>query len=335
MAVIARSRIASGAGGVTERRPTSAHEVEKAILFRIANGTYGPNDRLPTCEQFALELGVNKNTVNKAYRALAGRGYLRTSAGRGTFVVKRASPVDPATAVHGVSSLLALVVQEAKLAGVDRDAFQRLVDETTRRYYDRTSIRVGFIECNHLDATTLSRDLQVALSHPVEPLMIDEVTAEPERYMRAFDILAVNLSHLVVVEDGLRRAQGPDSAEIVGLLLPPDPESLTQVARLRPGTKLGVVCDLAGTLQSLGAMAAAYNPHAKVSGALTHDQKSVRKLVKESDVILVTPSAKEFLLAFEPHVPVIGVTFRVDERSIEQLSERLRAKLRRDLPLAV
>lgn len=320
-----------------ERRPTSAHEVEKAVLFRIANGTYAPEERLPTCEQFARELGVNKNTVSKAYRLLAGRGYLRTTAGRGTFVVKRPGPSEPGTALQDVSSLLTLVVQEAKLAGVDREQFQRLVDETTSRYYVRTSLRVGFIECNHVDATTLSRDLQLALQHPVEPLLLADVTAAPERYLQAYDILAVNLSHLVVVEEHLLRARKPGSAEIVALLMPPDPESLTHVARLRGGTKLGIVCDLAGTLQALGGMASAYNPGVHVTGALTTDREAVRRLVAEVDVILVTPSANEQLLAYHPRVPLIGVSFKVDERSIQQLVECLQAKMRRGAatPLAV
>jgi GntR family transcriptional regulator len=129
---------------------TTAHELEKAILFRIAGGTYAQNSRLPTCEQLGAELGVNKNTVSKAYRALAGRGYLRTTAGRGTFVVKRqvkAYP-DASAAVSELSSLLALVVQEAKLAGLGREQFREVVDQITARYYDRTTPRVGFVECN-------------------------------------------------------------------------------------------------------------------------------------------------------------------------------------------
>lgn len=317
------------------RRATTAREVEKIILLRMAKGTYVPNDRLPTCEQLAVELGVNKNTVNKAYRSLSDRGYLKTTAGRGTFAIKRVDPVDATSAVENVSRLLALVVQEAKLAGVDRDEFQRLVIETIGRFYDRATVRVGFIECNHLDATTLSRDLQVALSHPVEPLMLDDVASDPERYLREYDILAVNLSHLAALEEHLVRPQRAGSAEIVALLLPPDPESLTQVARLRPDTRLGIVCDLAGTLRSLGGLAQAYNPRVRVSGALTTDAAAMRKLVRESEVILVTPSARDQLLAYRPRMPLVGVTFRVDERSIEQLSERVHARLRGELAVAV
>jgi DNA-binding transcriptional regulator YhcF (GntR family) len=118
---------------------TTAHELERAILVRIAGGIYTPNSRLPTCQQLAAELGVSKNTVSKAYRTLAGRGYLHTSAGRGTFVLKRPgrSAPDASGAVAELSSLLALVVQEAKLAGLGRAQFQQVVEQMTACYYDR------------------------------------------------------------------------------------------------------------------------------------------------------------------------------------------------------
>lgn len=322
-------------GDDNARRATSAYEVEKAILVRIAGGSFPPDTRLPTCEQFATELGVNKNTVSKAYRSLVGRGYLRTTAGRGTFVVRRPPPADPTAALSDVSSLLALVVQEAKLAGIVREQFQALVDQTTARYYDRTSLRIGFIECNRLEATTLSRDLQVALSLPVEPLLIENVVAEPERYMRDYDVLAVNLSHLVVVEDVLRQFDSPGAAEIVALLLPPDPESLIQVARLRPGTRLGIVCDLVGTLHSLSGMVAAYNPGVRISSALTTDHRALRALIKAVDVILVTPSANAALNAYAPKVPLISVSFKVDDRSVQRLAERVAARQRAGLAAAV
>lgn len=315
---------------------TTAHELERAILFRIAGGTYAQNTRLPTCEQLAAELGVNKNTVSKAYRALAARGYLRTTAGRGTFVMKR--PVktypDASSTVAELSSLLALVVQEAKLAGLGRQQFQEVVEQITARYYDRTTQRVGFVECNRLDATTLSRDLQLALGVPVEPLLIEDVLAEPERHMVTYDILAVNLSHLVLVEDGLQSARAGDGAEIVALLLPPDPDSLTLVARLSAGTRLGIVCDLRGTLQTVTGMVGAFNPGLRISGALTRDDRALRKLIRSVDLVLVTPSATETLTAYQPHVPLISVSFKVDERSVQQLAARIAARARRALPAA-
>src|SRR5436190_14236764 len=183
-------------GGSPGRRPISWTEVEKAILLRIVSGVYEPGQRLPSCEQLATEVGANKNTVSKAYRSLAERGYLRTRAGSGTFVARRPARADSDRAIADIANLLALVVQEAKMAGLQRQQFLTLIDDTIARFYDPVRPRVGYIECNRLDATTLSRDLQMALSHPIEPLVIDDVIARPRDFMATFHILAINLSHL-------------------------------------------------------------------------------------------------------------------------------------------
>lgn len=322
-------------------RPTSWLDVEKAILLRIVSGVYAPEEQLPSCEQLAAEVGANKNTVSKAYRSLAERGYLRTRAGSGTFVARRPSltdpDADPERATADVANLLVLVVQEAKMAGLQRQRFVALCDETIARFYDPVRPRVGFVDCNRLDATTLSRDLQVALSHPVEPLLIEDVVAHPEQSMSSFHILATNLSHLAVVEQALRAAVPTGGAEIIGMLVPTDPESLTQVARLRPGTRLGIICDLDATLQALGGLVRGYNPGIVVSECLSEDDGALGRVLEAIDVLLVTPSASARVRALEPRVPLIEVSFKPDERSVQQLGALIAAQARRhqDMPASV
>ena len=81
------------AEAVYQQRNAAQQALIDVVLRRLAfkdpnNGQYSQQRRLPTCEELAAELGVNKNTINKAYRSLVGRGFLRTIQGRGTFVVK-------------------------------------------------------------------------------------------------------------------------------------------------------------------------------------------------------------------------------------------------------
>ena len=108
-------------------------------------------------------------------------------------------------------------------------------------------------------------------------------------------------------------------AEIIGLLVPTDPESLTQVARLRPGTRLGVVCDLPATLEALGGLVRGYNPGILAASALSTDDQELRSLLERVDVLLITPSASGRVRALEPHAPIIEVSFKPDERSVQQL----------------
>lgn len=309
------------------RRATSWMEVEKAILVRIANGLCAPGQRIPTCEEFAAEIGVNKNTVSKAYRSLARRQYLRPVVGRGTFLIRRPSPSEGNGAPTEIASLLALAVQEAKLAGIEREQFRKLVEESVGSYYDRTRPRVGFIECSRRGATTLSRDLQVSLSHPVQPLLLERVIADPKHYVASFDILAVDLLHLVTIEEALGKLRRHEHVEVVGVLVLPDPESLTQVARLRANTRLGIVCDLDSALQALTGIVRGCNANLRVTGCLTGDGPRLRRLLAESDALLVTQSATPRVRACG--VPMITASFKVDERSLRQLGRLIVAGIRR------
>ena len=303
------------------KRPVSWAEIERAILLRIARKEYTPGQRIPTCEALAAELGANKNTVSKAYRSLAQRGYVLTRAGFGTVVSQRPLRISLDNALDGITGLLALAVQEAKLSGLDQVQFRKFFDDVVAQAYGQAGPRIGFIECNRRDATMLSRDLQLAVAHPIEPLLIDAVLREPQRFLDEYSILAVNITHLAAIEAALGRQTGERGrAQIFGLHIPIDAESLLQVARLRAGTRVGIVCDLNQTLLSLTGMVDGYNPGLRVDGCLTKDRASIRKLLQSSDVLLVTPSAAERMPIADSQVPIVTLAFRPDARSIDELN---------------
>jgi GntR family transcriptional regulator len=317
------SPIRRGAGSeAATSRSVHASEIERAILLRIARREYAAGQQLPTCEALAAELGANKNTVSKAYRSLAQRSYLQTRPGQGTFVCQRPVRLDTERSRDGIVGLLSLAIQEAKLSGLRPAQFQSLVDDVVAQGYGRRGPRLGFVECNRHDATTLSRDLQVALFHPVEPLLLNDVVGDPERFMRDFDVLAVNLTHLAVVESAIGSVDGEAAAtRIVGMHIPIDPDSLLQVARLRAGTHVGVICDLKQTLLSMSGMVRGCNPGLHVDGCLAEEAAAVQGLVAWSDLMLVTPSALDHVHLDQSHVSVITPKFRPDARSLEQLSD--------------
>jgi DNA-binding transcriptional regulator YhcF (GntR family) len=305
----------------------TAKEVERAILVRIATGKYLADSRLPTCEGLGVELSANKNTVNKAYRSLRDRGYLQTLVGRGTFVVRRPPKQDEGRLQQDLSHLLGLVVQEAKMSGISRIALGELLAVTIDHYYDGGRPRVGFIECNHMEAIGLSRDLQIALSHSVQPLLVDQVLADPDGAMRDFDILALNVNHLSEIESALsRQPPGGGHAEIVSLMLAPDPVAVTQIARFSAGSRVAIVCDIQGTLTTLLAIATTVNPGIVATGCLTTDPAKLRDVVAAADHVVMTQTAKEHLGDGHIHHSTLEVAFQVDSRSVRQLADRIAAR---------
>lgn len=66
-------------------RPLAA-QIEQGLLRLIETGAIGPDTPLPTVRALAAQLGVNFNTVARAYRSLDDRGVIVTRQGRGTYI---------------------------------------------------------------------------------------------------------------------------------------------------------------------------------------------------------------------------------------------------------
>ncbi len=66
--------------------------IADALRSELAEGRYGPGDRLPTETALADRFGVNRHTVRHGISALVDEGLIRTRRGAGAFVA--ATPTD-------------------------------------------------------------------------------------------------------------------------------------------------------------------------------------------------------------------------------------------------
>lgn len=61
-------------------------------IINIASvGAYGENEQLPSTRALASELGINPNTVLKAYQMLEKDGIIVTIPGKGSFITEKSS----------------------------------------------------------------------------------------------------------------------------------------------------------------------------------------------------------------------------------------------------
>lgn len=108
--------------------PLPIHErIAAAVRRAIADGSVGPGDSLPTALQVADALGVHRNTVLRAYRALRDEGTIELRAGRGAHV-RRAAPAEGRLREE-IDALLRAAARE----GLDADQAARLVRAEARR----------------------------------------------------------------------------------------------------------------------------------------------------------------------------------------------------------
>ena len=62
-------------------------QIVQQLQALIMKGGLSPGDQLPTTRQLAVKLGINFNTVARAYRILDKEGLISTQPGRGTFAL--------------------------------------------------------------------------------------------------------------------------------------------------------------------------------------------------------------------------------------------------------
>jgi GntR family transcriptional regulator len=89
-------------------------QIVRQVERQAAAGRLETGDQLPTVRGLAAQLGLNFNTVARAYRSLQAAGVVTTQRGRGTYILEGRSP--PAAARSG-RKLLEALAEEYVAAG--------------------------------------------------------------------------------------------------------------------------------------------------------------------------------------------------------------------------
>ena len=110
---------------VSNREPIYTQQ-KKNIIRYINLGVYEKNSMLPSVRALACELGINPNTVSKAYKNLEANGVVYTVAGKGVFV-KGDSML---TNIHKMAAdEIKNVLKDAKNSGVEKTEVISIINE--------------------------------------------------------------------------------------------------------------------------------------------------------------------------------------------------------------
>jgi len=96
-------------------------QIREQVVRMVAAGTLEPGVRLPTIRQLALDLGLAKGTVAKAYELLESDSVIETRGRKGSFVLEmqRATAHEQRTGLKEAADVLVVV---ARQLGADEDA---------------------------------------------------------------------------------------------------------------------------------------------------------------------------------------------------------------------
>ena len=94
-------------------------QLKQNIIKLISTGILAADEQLPGVRSLARELGINPNTVQKAYSELESEGFIYQAAGRGSFV---SQSMDTAKALNEKKLFdLYVAICEARKMGIKKE----------------------------------------------------------------------------------------------------------------------------------------------------------------------------------------------------------------------
>lgn len=97
-------------------------QIVENIKREIGLGLLTEGEKLPSCRDLAMKMGINPNTVQRAYSTLEEGGYIYTVPKKGVYVSAQDKKAE-------AEKLVKEKLSEFKLAGVTREQLIRSINE--------------------------------------------------------------------------------------------------------------------------------------------------------------------------------------------------------------
>jgi DNA-binding FadR family transcriptional regulator len=189
------------------RAGNAFEETVERILHAVKLGAVPPGERLPPERELSAQLGVSRDTLREAIRALAAEGLVESRRGRGggTYVLRRPSSPSPATPLsaivdglpdgHGLDETL--VFRRAVETGAAEAAAMRALSAGERRLLRTRTSEAEQAKLTDYRIADTRYHLAVAELAGSAPLTaaVAEARVRINDLLDAIPMLAVNLKH--------------------------------------------------------------------------------------------------------------------------------------------
>jgi len=109
-------------------------QIAHQVLELIDSGTLSPGDQLPTTRELAAKLGINFNTVARAYRMLDQGEIISTQHGRGTFILEQRDRKNTRKQkAENIEELTKFYIRKATYLGFEPEEIRTCFEEMVER----------------------------------------------------------------------------------------------------------------------------------------------------------------------------------------------------------
>ncbi len=256
------------------------------LAYQIESGRLQPGTRLPPVRDLGAALRVNPNTIRAVYRRLADAGYAVGRHGAGTRVVDRPPVRRGSDALAGI--VAETLRRAAQLGFTPDEVAQATFTAATERKRPGPHVRVLFAECTTADANVDAERITEAFPDRVEvtPVLLDDIPERLDRYH--YDLVATTTFH---ADEAQAHVAG--RVPVVAMLVGPGYMSLIQeIAALRPGSSVGVVCGSQRGVENIAeVLQLAGTTDVRIISAVAHTEEELDRVDRDADLVLLSREA--------------------------------------------
>lgn len=279
------------------------------------------NGRLPSVRAIARQLGVNPNTVQRAYNELRKEGIVAGEVGKGTFVTRDPAGFRQETRRGLLKKTIERSLEEALALEYTIEEFESTVTEYIReKRKQMENIRLVFVECNIEQLTYFTEHLELDPHIQRVPILLEDLlagTPEAVRQVEQADIVVTSFYHL----DQMRKRFQTLRQPIIGISLEPELTTLIRIARIGEQATVGIVTTSRQCREEIRETLVKANlDFTALLEADSPPAAQLKQLVAQCGAVLVSPRQKERVsAAVKPGTPVIEFVFTPDKTSIHNL----------------
>ena len=212
-------------------------QLAQCIRGMIARGDLKSGDRLPTVRALFVETGLSDGTIRHAYELLAREGTLSLIQGKGTFVSEEAAQASSreTKAMASIDRML----EELTALGITPREIQLYVNvKLSQREDSLPLVGLAMVDCNSESLNEAALQLSALRGVELTEYLLDDVRRAPAQLLGGFPLVITTQTHF----HELQALMGEDAQRVMGVALAPSPETLIALARIEPGSRVGIYC---------------------------------------------------------------------------------------------
>jgi DNA-binding transcriptional regulator YhcF (GntR family) len=304
-------------------------QMKDLIQYYISTGVLHENQRLPTVNELAKQVGIAFETARKAYKELERDSLIESTRGRGTFVAghgrQRTFSASRKNTEAELAQFLKLTLKQLMEQGHDASKlttlFQKILHEAIA---EQPLQMIIFTECNELQVRTISETLAEFLKVEVKPVLLDNLRDEMRQAsQRGIEPAAVVTTGFHLKE--VRRLMSSNPRIPVDFVITRmSPKTRRAVDAFDKSARFGFICRDEESTFYKDVLKLELDLRSDLANCTLADPRAVRSLLGSVDVLLVSPPVYEQIKEIAPaKLKIFNVFDWIDPLSLRAIRERL------------